>query len=173
MSKTANSFIYIFAGILLAILVKFFVFDIYKVQGTSMEKKFHSGQFIFVNKFSYGLVNPFQNKILLQWKNPKENDIVLFVHNGTLVVKRCAAVAGDLLEYSTDRDYNLLIKDESGFVKKIIPLTEIQYHSMKGNFFVPEGTILAVGDNYLDSVDSRNYGFVPVANIIGKVICKN
>ena len=138
-----------------------------------MEKKFYSGQYIFVNKLSYGLVNPFQNKTLLQWKSPKENDIVLFVHSGTLVVKRCAAVEGDLLEYSADRDYNLLIKDKSGLVKKIIPLTEIQYHSMKGNFSVPKGTILAVGDNYLDSVDSRNYGFVPTANILGKVICKN
>ena len=37
---------------------------------------------------------------------------------------------------------------------------------------VPDGYILAVGDNYEVSVDSRDYGFVSVKNVLGKVLCK-
>ena len=37
---------------------------------------------------------------------------------------------------------------------------------------VPEGYVLAIGDNYSQSIDSRTYGFVPVKNILGKVLWK-
>ena len=53
---------------------------------------------------------------------------------------------------------------------KKIPLTEYQYQRIKYDSFVPENTILAVGDNYEKSVDSRDYGFVPTKNILGKVL---
>ena len=53
-----------------------------------------------------------------------------------------------------------------------IPLTESQYMRLKDAAQVPEGYILAVGDNYEVSVDSRDYGFVSVKNVLGKVLCK-
>ena len=57
-------------------------------------------------------------------------------------------------------------------MEKAIPLTEIQYANLKKSQKVPEGYILAVGDNYAQSFDSRNYGFVSVKNILGKIICR-
>jgi signal peptidase I len=56
--------------------------------------------------------------------------------------------------------------------EKIIPLTEAQYQRIKYDSFVPEGTVLCVGDNYAESVDSRNYGFVKTNSILGKVLWK-
>ena len=63
---------------------------------------------------------------------------------------------------------------EKNFVvnEKNIPLTESQYQRLKHNRQVPAGMVLAVGDNYADSVDSRDYGFVSVQNVLGRIIGK-
>lgn len=158
-------------GVLAAIIFKIFVFDIYKVEGSSMEPNFYNNQIIYVNKLAYGIVNPFGSNLLVQWKKPQKDDVVIFYHNGNAVIKRCLATENELLEYSVNTDYNLIIKHSDGSDEKI-PLSQIQYHLMEGNFFVPENRIFVVGDNYHDSVDSRNYGFVSCENILGKVICK-
>lgn len=172
MRKKSKYFFYIFIGIFLAIIIKLFVFDIYKVEGTSMQPNFYNNQIIYVNKLAYGIVNPFGSNLLVQWKKPQENDVVIFYHNGNTVIKRCLATENDLLEYSVNTDYNLIIKHSDG-TNKDVPLNQIQYHLMEGNYFVPKDTIFVVGDNYHDSLDSRNYGFVSCKNILGKVICKS
>ena len=76
------------------------------------------------------------------------------------------ATAGDLLEYSSVKPYTL----KTG--GKEIPLTENQYYNLKNSTAVPEGYILAIGDNYEESLDSRTYGFVSVRSVLGKVICR-
>ena len=50
------------------------------------------------------------------------------------------------------------------------PLSEEQYENMRTIDSVPAGMILAIGDNSVSSIDSRNYGFIPVKNILGKAI---
>ena len=76
------------------------------------------------------------------------------------------AVAGDRLEFSHDFGYSLAVNEKS------IPLQEAQYQKLKHNQQVPPGMILAVGDNYNESVDSRDYGFVSVKNVLGRIIGK-
>lgn len=158
--------LYICAGIFAAVLIKFFVIDVLYINGTSMEPQFKEGQRIIVNKAAYGIQKPFSAELLVKWKEPETDDVIIYLYNDKLVIKRCAATEGTVLEYSYDSEYNLYAGD------KIIPLTEIQYHRMKSSSVVPEGMILAVGDNYAESIDSRMYGFVPVKNILGKVICR-
>lgn len=95
-----------------------------------------------------------------------KNDVIIYLYNNKMVVKRCIATEFTPLEFYKDSEYSMKVND------KIIPLTEQQYHRIKNSPVVPEGMILAVGDNYLESIDSRNYGFISVENIIGKVLCK-
>lgn len=162
------SFIHcIFIGIIAAALFKLFVIETLVVNGTSMNPTLSDSQTIWVNKLAYGLVNPFGSALLLQWATPKENDIVVYLHNNNLVVKRCAATENSTLDYLTNSKYILLVN-----LDRQIPLTQEQYDNLKNCSAVPEGYILAVGDNYEDSLDSRNYGFIPVSNVLGKVICK-
>ena len=68
----------------------------------------------------------------------------------------------------TDSDYNYILK--AGDFS--IPLSQIQYLNLKDSASVPQGYILAIGDNHEVSVDSRTYGFVSERNILGKVLCK-
>lgn len=129
-----------------------------------MEETLHDGQIIFVNKLRYGLNIPFAKRRLCTWSQPKAGDIVVYYYENNIVVKRIAGVQKQSLDYSEESSYNLIIED------KMYPLTEIQHHCMRGSFCIPDGTVMAIGDNHSDSIDSRNYGFIPVENILGKVV---
>ncbi len=155
-----------FLTLLMALFVKLFILDIVVVSGTSMQPAIKDGQTIFINKLAYGIVKPFSSSFFIQWKTPKEDDIVIYLYNDKMVVKRCVATELTPMEYFVNSEYSMKVNE------KIIPLSESQYHRIKNSFCVPQGMIFAVGDNYLESVDSRNYGFVSVENIIGKVLCK-
>ena len=166
--STANKSIILITclGLFLGLILKLFVIEFLHVSGTSMEMAIQDHSTVAVNKLAYGLVKPFSNSLFIQWKKPAVDDIVIYLYNNKIVVKRCVACEGQLLEYSKNPVYNL----KTG--GKEIPLTENQYLRLKDISQVPEGYILAVGDNYKVSVDSRDYGFVSVKNVLGKVLCK-
>ena len=165
-NKYSALIFFVCAGLVLGLLIKLFAFEILTVSGRSMFPSLHDGDRIFINKLAFGIAEPYGSKLLVQWAKPKKGDIVIYLYNDKIVVKRCAAVSGDKLEYSKNSEY--ILKTDG----KEIPLTKIQYENLKNSDSVPEGYILAIGDNYEESVDSRAYGFVSVRNVLGKVICK-
>ncbi|MFA6856243.1 MAG: signal peptidase I [Treponema sp.] len=164
--KKTNVFIWIITGIAVGVILKLFVIDFLHISGASMEPAIHNGSSVFINKLAYGLVKPGSRNFFLQWAQPKQGDIVIYLHDNKIVIKRCAAVSGTHLDYSSDSRYSLRVGD------KKITLTKEQYELMHTSVYVPEGYILALGDNYNQSIDSRSYGFVSVNNIVGKVIGK-
>lgn len=166
----SNKFLYFIVcmGLLIGLLLKLFVFEILTVSGESMSPSIQNGEHLFVSKLSYGLVKPYGSELLIQWKKPKSGDVVIYLYNNKIVVKRCVAIGGEELEILLDTDYNYYLK--VGNFK--ITLDELQYLRLKDSRAVPEGYILAIGDNYEVSVDSRSYGFVSERNILGKVLCR-
>ncbi len=154
------------AGVLAGIICKFFVIDILHISGSSMEPSIADGKAVIVCKLAYGLVKPFSDSLFFSWAQPKEGDVVIYLHDNRLVIKRCAAVASTPLDYSSDKGYTLIVNGHT------YPLSSEQYNSFNNIAAVPEGTILAIGDNYASSIDSRSYGFIPVYNILGKALCK-
>jgi signal peptidase I len=161
-----TALISLLAGLALGICVKMFAADFLRVSGPSMEPGISEGSHIFVLKLRYGLAVPLSSELLIQWSYPKKNDVVIYIYNNKTVVKRCAAVGGDILDYFWDSDYYVRVNGSA------YALTEGQYQRLKHSETVPEGMIFAVGDNAGESVDSRHYGFVSVRNILGKVLCK-
>ncbi|MBQ7158048.1 MAG: signal peptidase I [Treponema sp.] len=167
MSEDKKKTIYLIcAGLLIGLFLKLFVLDVLHVSGTSMVPAINNGDRLFVNKLAYGLVRPYGGKLLIQWSEPKRNDVIIYLYNNKIVVKRCVATGGETLAYSDDSVYTLHVGE------KHIPLTETQWQNLKDIHSVPDGYVLAIGDNYEESVDSRNYGFVSVRTILGKVICR-
>ena len=156
------------AGLFVGLILKLFVFEILTVSGESMLPSIQNGEKLFVSKLSYGLVKPFSENLLFQWDSPKRGDVVIYLYENKIVVKRCVAIGGDKLEYSLDNDYNYCLKTGNSE----IALNELQYLNLKDSSEVPAGYILAVGDNYAVSVDSRTYGFVSERNILGKALGK-
>lgn len=153
--KTKIAFlIYILIGIICGILIKLFLFDVLKVHGTSMEPLIKNNDSVFVCKFIYRI------------RKPEAGEIVIYRYKGNLVVKRCVATEFTPLEFSTDSGYTLNVAGRK------IPLTEYQFHKLNGNKEVPAKTVLLIGDNVNNSVDSRDYGFVPANEILGKVLSR-
>jgi signal peptidase I len=159
-----NVFLCVFVGIAIALLAKAFALDFYRVSGQSMEPAIKDGTFIAANKTAYGLQNPFKAELLFNWNKPKTGQKVLYMYQNYWVVKRCAATAGDKLECVEQNDnYRLLVNGQS------FPLTPLQYHKLWTTKAVPDGYILAIGDNASLSRDSRDYGFVPIKNVLARV----
>ena len=157
---------FLISGVCIGLVLKIFVFDIARVHGSSMEPAVRENSFVFINKSAYGLARPLSSSLLVQWAEPEKDDIILYIYKGRAVIKRCAACGGEVLDFSSDSGYSVTVGD------KIYPLTEKQYQRIKFDHSVPEHTVFAIGDNYAHSVDSRDYGFIPVTHILGKVAGK-
>lgn len=88
-------------------LVKTFVFEIFTIPTSSMEKTLIPGDLILVNKLSYGSAVPFTNYKLPALTSINRNDVVVFfypmddaatVSEKSYYIKRCVALPGDTLE---------------------------------------------------------------------------
>ncbi|MBP5695286.1 MAG: signal peptidase I [Treponema sp.] len=165
-AKKGSVFKFILAGLVLGLILKFFVIDILHVSGASMEPTINSGDLVPVNKLCYGLVKPFGDSLLFKWGKVKQGDVIIYMYDNNLVVKRCAAAENTPLEYSSDSGYNLIVGD------KQYPLSPAQFSVMQDIKAVPQGMVLAIGDNAEVSIDSRNYGFVSEENVLGRVFSK-
>lgn len=166
MKKNSILPVFIFSGLIIGIVLKMFVIDFLHISGSSMSPALRNTDTVVVNKLKYGLVVPFKGKFFVQWAEPKKNDVVIFFHDNKIVVKRVKAVSGDSIDFSTDKGYILNVNGQE------IPLTIEQYASLKDFQTVPQGFVMVLGDNLAESLDSRDYGFVSVKNITGKIIGK-
>lgn len=166
--ENKNKFLWlsIVLGLIAGFLIKLFIFDLLHISGSSMEPTIHNNTRVVVNKLAYGIIKPFKGEFLVQWNTPSLNDVVIYLHNNKIVVKRCVGLPGDQLEFSQNSGYIVEIN------QKTITLNPVQYNLMKEYTEIPEGYVFCLGDNQLDSIDSRDYGFVSVKNITGKVIGK-
>ena len=154
----------IFLGLLIGLFAKLFIFDFLKTSGNSMMPTIKPGKHIIINKANYGIQNPFTKEYYFTWKSPKKNDVVTFLNDNKIVVKRCVLTEGDSLEILVDSGYHIIINNQK------VPLSEFQYLQFAGTKTVPSGYIFVLGDNFLYSVDSRDYGFVSTKSIKGKAI---
>lgn len=143
-------------------IVRIFSFDIMQVEGHSMEPTLKSSQIIFVNRLAYGLVLPGTNQYIIRWALPQKDDILVFKQEGykQLLIKRCAVTQGKQYHFVD----GLFYTDNS-----TKPLATGYSLKLELYDIVPEGHVIVFGDNLDDSIDSRTMGFIPVANIIGKI----
>ena len=164
--RTDNFLLLLIIGAAAGALIKLFAIDVLRISGNSMEPALKDGSFAAVDKLAYGLLVPFAGHFFMQWAEPKAGDAVIFLHNDKIVVKRCVAISGAPLDFLREPEYSLVVNG------KKIPLTKTQYDGLSPFSEVPNGYVLALGDNLEKSIDSRDYGFVSVKNIMGKIIGK-
>ncbi|MGL4606733.1 MAG: signal peptidase I [Eubacteriaceae bacterium] len=141
-------------AIILAFIIKMFLFDFVMVDGSSMFPTLENGDRLIINKIGYTI------------GEPAKEDIVILNYNATTeYVKRIIAKGGDTVE----------IKDQTTYVNDV-PLQEDYINNEPFEDFskvtVPEGTYFVMGDNRANSSDSRykSLGFVEKDAIVGKVI---
>lgn len=164
----------IIIALILALLIRTFVIQAFKIPSGSMIPTFEIGDRIFVSKFIYGARIPFTDIRLPALRQPKRGDIIVFVSPEAPkkdFVKRLIALEGETVEI---RDGNIMI---NGKVIDGPDTVKSNYYYNRGDFgkeltavTVPEGFYFALGDNSANSRDSRYWGFVPKKNLIGKAV---
>jgi len=164
----------IIIALILALLIRTFVVQAFKIPSGSMIPTFEVGDRIFVNKFIYGARIPFTDIRLPALKAPQRGDIIVFVSPEAPkkdFVKRLIALEGETVEIKRG---SILINDKAVDGPDSV---KANYYYNKGNFgkagvavTVPKGFYFALGDNSANSRDSRYWGFFPKKNLIGKAV---
>lgn len=143
-------------AVLLALVIKTFVIEIFQVEGHSMYPTLEDGERLVVNKFIY------------RFKKPQRGDIIIFKYPADPdydYIKRVIAVENDVIEIKNGKVYlnNKLLQED--YIKEPTP-------GRFGPEKVPEDHFFVLGDNRNNSKDSRfpSVGFVPYENLKGKAI---
>ncbi|MFC1876038.1 signal peptidase I [Thermodesulfobacteriota bacterium] len=161
-------------AILLALFIRTFVVQAFKIPSGSMKETLQIGDHILVNKFIYGIKIPFVQKTIIPIKEPRKDDIIVFKYpeNPKLdFIKRVVGVEGDIIEI---RNKKLYVNDELVERKYAIhtdPHIIPAVYNKRDNFgpvIVPPDSLFVMGDNRDNSKDSRFWGFVNLKAIKGK-----
>ncbi|MGA2654457.1 MAG: signal peptidase I [Gammaproteobacteria bacterium] len=183
-----------FPILLFVFLLRSFLVEPYRIPSGSMEPTLLVGDFIVVNKFTYGIRLPILNKKVIAINEPKLGDVMVFRYPPdpkVNFIKRVIGLPGDKIVY---QNKELFINGQH--VKKELLGTEthisdnnetyamrlyleklpnanhdIYEHVGPGqgvSLTVPPGHYFVMGDNRDESDDSRFWGFVPEENIIGR-----
>lgn len=158
---------------ILAMIIRAFVVQAFKIPTGSMRPTLLEGDVILVNKFIYGEKIPFTNLRMPKLRQPKRGDVVVFIYPENPkkdFIKRLIAQAGETVEI---RNGTVYINDRP----LSEPLFSSRYYYNRGDFaeeakkvLVPPGCYFVLGDNSASSQDSRYWGFVPDKNILGKAM---
>jgi signal peptidase I len=132
-----------------------------QVRGPSMVPSYADGQVLFVNRLAYGLQWPIIGEYLWIWKAPSLGDAVVIQRPeaSVWVVKRVAGLAGMPLRVS---DHRLTVGNRS------VSLSPAEEYWLSACPRVPEGTLFVLGDNVDRSMDSRDWGFVALHDVLGR-----
>jgi len=185
-----------FPVILIVLLVRAFVFEPFRIPSASMMPGLVDGDFIFVEKFSYGLRLPVVNTKIVSIGEPRRGDVIVFrlpSNPSVHFIKRLVGLPGD---HIVVRDNRLIINglpipmrpdgiysNGYGFTGAELALERFGAEQHVVMFapdrdptdfeaVVPAGHYFFMGDNRNDSADSRFplVGFVPEQNLVGHAI---
>jgi len=174
-------------AIILALIIRTFVVQAFKIPSGSMEDTLLIGDHILVSKFAYGLQIPkpamitfmgmrvpfFETRLVNAWGGVRRGDIIVFRFPGDRskdYIKRAIGLPGDTVEV---RDRVVYINGRRLREPYAIHKGNVYGNSTEGadNFgpyLVPKGRIFAMGDNRENSFDSRFWGPLPMRDIKGK-----
>ena len=188
-----------FPVILIVLLIRSFLFEPFRIPSDSMMPTLLDGDFIFVNKYAYGLRLPVVNAKIVAIDEPHRGDVIVFrlpSDPSTNYIKRLIGLPGDHIAV---RDDQLYINGEKIEVRlnglyegtgqsamrnlnarlgteQLGPVQhQVLYQSRRPDDYdqvVPEGHYFFMGDNRDNSRDSRfpEVGFVPERNLVGKAV---
>ena len=173
-----------FVPVFLIFILRTFVYEPYQIPSGSMIPGLKVGDFILVNKHSYGLkVNRIGDAFALS-ADPEYGDVVVFIppHVNVPYIKRLIGKPGDTIGYLNKKIYVngkaiqqefISSTDEETFLKETLGSADRIIRIVGGRasypeeFIVPSDHYFVMGDNRDNSSDSRYWGFVPRQNFMG------
>jgi len=164
----------IITALILALIIRAFVVQAFKIPSGSMIPTLLIGDHILVAKFIYGTEIPFTDKKILVFREPQKGDIIVFKYPkdpSRDFIKRVIAVGGDVVE---GRNKNVFVNGRAlkePYIQHTDNDTRPVGMDVRDNFgpvYVPQGKIFVMGDNRDQSYDSRYWGFVDLGEVKGK-----
>jgi len=179
-------------AILLALFIRTFIVQAFKIPSGSMKPTLLIGDHLLVNKFVYGIKIPYADRVIIPVKNPKRGDVIVFKwpkDESKDFIKRVIGVEGDVIEIKENQlfinsegittehagefnDEDLYVEELEeylGDVKHSVLDREKGYEDF-GPITVPENSVFVMGDNRDNSQDSRYWGYVTLNKIKGKAL---
>ncbi len=158
-------------AVLLALFIRVFIVQAFKIPSGSMEPTLLVGDHILVNKFIYGIRTPIVNKVLIPIKSPMQFDVIVFQYpknKSVDYIKRIIGLPLQKIQIIDKKIYinDKVLKDHYGYYSdpRIVPGPRDNF----GPVVVPANNYFVMGDNRDNSSDSRFWGFVPRKNLIGE-----
>jgi len=183
-----------FPVLLVVLILRSFVVEPFRIPSGSMMPTLLVGDFILVNKYSYGLRLPVTNTKILSLGKPERGDVAVFKYPKDPkidYIKRIVGLPGDRIAFRGEWLYvngeriaqtpvGVYGGDAAGRMKGAQLLTEnlngVEHQILldnrnsrpSGEWLVPEGAYFVIGDNRDHSNDSRFWGYVPEEYLVGK-----
>lgn len=182
-----------FPVLLLVLILRSFLFEPFRIPSGSMMPTLLEGDFIFVNKFVYGLRLPVLNTKVLEIGTPARGDVVVFrlpSDPSINYIKRVVGLPGDTVYYDQGTKQLTIngekvpleivgeYPDDPGLLLAEEQLGDAEHHllltkgalSRGGTYEVPKGHYFVMGDNRDNSRDSRFEGveFIPEFRLVGR-----
>lgn len=142
------------------VIVYLFLFQPHQVVGDSMVPNFHNSEYIITDKISYRVRSVQRGEVII-FKAPKniEKDFI----------KRIIALPGERIKIEDGRVFiNGHLLDESEYIPTDIKTFAGSIIREGIEYEVPQDSYFALGDNRLNSADSREWGFIKKNEIIGR-----
>ncbi|WP_298433124.1 signal peptidase I [Geobacter sp.] len=168
----------IIIAVILALFIRTFIVQAFKIPSGSMEDTLAIGDHILVNKFIYGTKIPFVDGRFLKIRNPERGDVIVFEYPedpSKDFIKRVIGLPGDKVQvinkrvYVNDKPY--VIPQEVHKENDLIPAAQNPRDNF-GPFMVPPNSYFMMGDNRDRSYDSRFWGVVKNSQIKGLAFIK-
>jgi signal peptidase I len=176
------------------LILRSFVVEPFQIPSKSMEPTLKVGDFILVNKWTYGVRLPVLRTEILEMSSPERGDVLVFFppHQDRYFIKRVVGLPGDkinvvkgVLYINGQKVPQQALPVQTGSTRSVVMQEDLQgvEHLMKRRItptrlslnystVVPEGHYFMMGDNRDNSSDSRVWGPVPEDRLVGKAFAK-
>src|SRR6187397_2924562 len=169
-------------AVILALFIRTFVVQAFKIPTGSMENNLLIGDHLLVNKFVFGPTESALERTLLPIGTIQRGDIVVFKYPEEPerdFIKRVIGLPGETLEVREKKVYingSPLVEPYAHYLQPAASPSE--YHEVTsfdvreryGPVTVPAGQYFVMGDNRDNSQDSRYWGFLPRDYVKGKAL---
>lgn len=171
--------LYIVIGIVIIPLItdnmlKYNTIKSYKIPSGAMKYTLLIGDHFIINRFIYGIKNPFTGRIIIPIEKPRREDIIVFQYLESPeldFLKRVVGIEGDVIEVRNKKLYVNDILVERDYAIHTDPHIIPAVYNKRDNFgpvIVPPDSLFVMGDNRDNSQDSRFRGFVNLDAVKGK-----
>ncbi len=178
----------ILLAVIVALLIRFFLIEAYRIPSSSMRPTLEAGDTIFVAKWPFGLRWPWSDIAFIQGRSPRRGEVVIFSppwDSKRDFVKRVLAIAGDTVEIrqgrlhlngedmSSSSDAHALCGEEKLEGKTFGVCWEPPVLEDFGPRKVPEGAVFVLGDLRSQSLETEQrggWGFIPVSSLKARAL---